>query len=166
LTAYLPVDQIKAISRGLTVTRKYSLASDKQNAPITTAKVGDNIRVTLTLVVSQDMPNVVLTDPIPAGTESINPNLDTSVSVGTTPQLNYKDPFNDGYGWWWFGNTQLKDEKTVLSAEYLPAGTYTYTYVVRAGLAGVYNVIPTTIQQVYFPDVYGRSDGLIFTITN
>lgn len=164
LTAYLPISQIKAVNRGINVNRKYSLAKDRTNTAITSAKVGDNIRVTVTLTVPEDMPYVTVTDPIPAGTESLDPNLATT-GVGVQPELKLSNPFEGGYGWWWFGDTQLRDEKTILSAEYLPRGTYTFTYVVRAGLAGTYNVIPTTAQQVYFPDVYGRSDALVFTIT-
>jgi alpha-2-macroglobulin len=165
LTAYLPVSQIKAVSKGITVSRQYSLAGDRENKPITSAKVGDSIRVTVTLTVPEDMPYVTVTDPIPAGTESLDPNLATTGGVGVQPQLQFKNPFAGGYGWWWFGDTQLRDEQTILSAEYLPRGTYTFTYVVRAGLAGTYNVIPTTAQQVYFPEVYGRSDAAVFTIT-
>jgi len=164
LNAYLPVEQVKALAHGITVTRTYSLATDKTNASITQAHVGDNIRVHLNLVVANDLQYVVLDDPIPAGTESINPNLATSSGVGTQPQLNYADPFFGGWGWWWFGDAQFRDEKTVLSAEYLPAGTYEYTYIVRAGLAGTYHVIPTTAQEFYFPEVYGRSDGQLFTL--
>ncbi len=164
LTAYLPVSQIKATNHGITVSRQYSLASDRDNKAITSAKVGDSIRVTVTITVPEDMPYVTVTDPIPAGTESLDPNLATTTGVGVQPQLQFKNPFAGGYGWWWFGDTQLRDEKTILSAEYLPRGTYTFTYVVRAGLAGTYNVIPTTAQQVYFPDVYGRSDAMVFTI--
>ncbi len=164
LTTYLPVEQVKALNRGIGITRTYSLASDKANAPIIAAHVGDDIRVHLTLVVPSDLRYVVLTDPIPAGTEAINPNLATSGSVGTQPELRLQDPLSGGYGWWWFGDTQLKDQETVLSAEYLPAGTYQYTYVVRAGLAGAYHVIPTTAQELYLPEVYGRSDGQVFTL--
>jgi uncharacterized protein YfaS (alpha-2-macroglobulin family) len=36
---------------------------------------------------------------------------------------------------------------------------------VRAGTAGEFNVIPTTAQEFYFPDVYGRSAGTTFTVT-
>jgi hypothetical protein len=164
LSVYVPVPEVAAVNRGINVTRKYSLVSDRTGTPITGAKVGDNVRVTITLSVSQDMYNVVLTDPIPAGTEALNPDLATTGGVGVAPEIRLNNPFEDGYGWWWFGDTQFRDQATLLSAEYLPKGTYTYTYVVRAGLEGVYNVIPTTAQQTYFPEVYGRSNGVKFTI--
>jgi uncharacterized protein YfaS (alpha-2-macroglobulin family) len=52
----------------------------------------------------------------------------------------------------------------VLSADYLPAGTYEYVYLVRASFPGTYHVIPPTAQEFYFPEVYGRGAGSIFTV--
>lgn len=52
-----------------------------------------------------------------------------------------------------------------MSASYLPRGTYEFVYTMRATVPGVYNVIPTTAREQYFPDVYGRSAGQIFTVT-
>ncbi len=164
LTAYLPVEQVKPLTRGLSITRSYSLMNDKDHKPITQAKVGDTIRVTLTIVAPNDLNYVVITDPIPAGTESINPELATSGSVGQQPELNLKDPLSQGWGWWWFSKTEFRDDRTVLYATYLPKGTYQYTYTLRAGLAGQYRVIPSTGQEFYFPEVYGRSDGMVFTL--
>jgi len=163
LTAYLPVEEIKAVSRGITISRQYSLASDRTNQPITEAKVGDNIQVTLTIVLPTDMNYVQITDPIPAGAELVDRQLATS-AIGEAPNLQLDDPLASGWGWWWFSDTQLRDDRVVMTATYLPAGTYRYTYTLRAGLAGVYHVIPATGQQVYFPEVYGRSDGMLFTL--
>jgi len=163
LTAYLPVEQVKPLSRGLSITRSYSLMNDPDRKPITQAKVGDNIRVTLTIVVPNDLHYVVVTDPIPAGAEAINPELATS-GVGRAPQLSRTDPLSRGWGWWWFSKTELRDDRTVLYATFLPRGTYQFTYTLRAGLAGQYKVMPATGQEFYFPEVYGRSDGLLFTL--
>jgi alpha-2-macroglobulin len=52
----------------------------------------------------------------------------------------------------------------VLTATYLPAGTYEFVYTLRAGLPGVYNVLPATAREEYFPEVFGRSAGLEFVI--
>src|SRR5262249_32101117 len=38
LTAYLPVPEIKALTRGISISRKYSLQSDNDQKPITQAK--------------------------------------------------------------------------------------------------------------------------------
>ncbi|MBX3065268.1 MAG: Ig-like domain-containing protein [Anaerolineae bacterium] len=163
LTAYLPVEQVQPLSRGITISRQYSLASDPNNTPITEAHVGDNIRVTLTIVAPNDLNYAVITDPIPAGTEGVDPGLATT-AIGQEPQLRDTDPLYDGWGWWWFSKTEFRDDRVVLYATYLPRGTYQYTYTLRAGLPGVYRVIPATGQEFYFPDTYGRSAGSLFTL--
>ncbi|MEO0561689.1 MAG: hypothetical protein AAF125_06230, partial [Chloroflexota bacterium] len=100
-------------------------------------------------------------DPIPAGMEPINPDLLTSAQIGTRPGL---DSLSNGYGWWWFSDIEFRDESVSLYSTYLPAGTYEYVYTMRATVPGTYNVIPTTAQEFYFPDVYGRGAGDTFTI--
>jgi hypothetical protein len=52
----------------------------------------------------------------------------------------------------------------VLFAQYLPRGTYEYTYLMRAGVPGQFLVMPTTAYEMYFPEVFGRSDGGRFTV--
>jgi len=52
----------------------------------------------------------------------------------------------------------------VLSAQYLPSGTYVYTYLARASTAGTFRVIPTTASEFYFPDVAGRGAGSLFVV--
>ncbi|HRE48387.1 MAG TPA: Ig-like domain-containing protein [Aggregatilineales bacterium] len=158
----LPVELVEAESRGITVERQYTIVGG-DGTPVTEAKVGDTIRVTLTIILPSDQHYIVINDPIPAGTEAINPNLATS-TVGEPPNLRLDNPFRDGWGWWWFSETELRDDRTVLYATYLPKGTYKYTYTVRAGMAGTFKVIPTTGEAFYTPEVYGRSSGSLFTI--
>jgi hypothetical protein len=59
----------------------------------------------------------------------------------------------------------MRDEKTVLFAQQLPAGTYVYTYQVQATLAGQFHVMPAHASEFYFPETWGRSNGSLFTIT-
>ena len=59
----------------------------------------------------------------------------------------------------------FRDEKVALFATNLPAGTYEYTYQIRAGLDGVYNVLPAHAEEMYFPEVFGRGDGGLFRVT-
>ena len=171
LTVFQNVEDVQALNRGIVVGREYSLVSDdcggfeQPDCPtITSAHVGDQVEVRVTLVAPTDLHYVVLEDPIPAGTEPIDTSLLTTSVVGQAPELDRTDPFYYGWGWWWFSNTDLRDEKVVLSATYLPAGTYEYTYRLNVALAGEYNVIPTTAFETYFPEVFGRGDGVVFTV--
>lgn len=162
LRVFLPVPEIEALDRGIIIERHYTMPGS--DAPVTSATVGDTLQVHLTVIVPNDLHFVVIEDPIPAGTDAVNPNLATSQQTGTQPQLNLENPLMYGWGWWYFSSIEFRDEKVVLSSSYLPAGTYEYVYSIRAGLAGEYNVIPATGSEVYFPEVYGRSAGMLFTI--
>jgi hypothetical protein len=168
LRTYKPVHEVTALSQGIIVSRQYSLAEDERETAISQATVGDTIRVRLTIIAPQDLHYVVVEDPIPAGTEGVDQSLKTTSVVGQAPELirtDRKDPW-DGYGWWWFSQIELHDEKATLFATYLPKGTYEYTYLIRASLPGEYRVIPTNAYEMYFPEVSGRSDGTLFRIAD
>jgi uncharacterized protein YfaS (alpha-2-macroglobulin family) len=166
LRAFLPVPEVEPLDRGIIIERRYTLLDDESGAAITEAHVGDVVQVRLTIIVPNSLHYVVIEDPIPAGTDAVNPDLETSQQVGTRPGLveDSNDPLRYGWGWWWFSNIEFRDEKVNLYATYLPAGTYEYVYTIRAGLPGVYNVIPATGWEFYFPEVYGRSAGSTFTV--
>lgn len=164
LTAQLPIPDLEPVSNGATITRSYSLQSDPDGRPITEATVGDIIEVRLSIIVPESMHYVQVYDPLPAGAEGIDPNLTTNAQIGTRPSINRTNPLRYGWGWWWFTNTEFRDEAVVLNADFLSAGTYEYVYTMRAGIEGTYNVIPPAIREVYFPDVYGRGAGSSFTI--
>jgi hypothetical protein len=157
------------------VARQYSPVDDTGQSGATryvdTARVGDVIQVKLTLVAPTDLHYVVVEDPLPAGFEGVDLSLKTTSVVGEQPTLrNLTAEEEDrwyrwyGWGWWWFSNSEMRDEKVVLFAEYLPRGTYEYTYLMRAGLRGVFYTMPSTAYQMYFPEVFGRSDGGKFTV--
>ncbi|MBZ0298006.1 MAG: Ig-like domain-containing protein [Anaerolineae bacterium] len=162
LNAYLPVPQVEPLSRGIIVQRRY--VDPDTGETITEAQVGDLVQVRLTVIAPNDLHYVVVEDPIPAGSEGVDPNLQTSQQIGTQPELNPADTLSYGWGWWWFSNIEFRDEKVVLYSTYLPAGTYEYVYNIRAGLEGTYNVIPPTGREFYLPEVYGRGAGSVFTI--
>jgi uncharacterized protein YfaS (alpha-2-macroglobulin family) len=174
LRTFLPVEQVEALNRGIIVGREYTLAScDPQELEpgeacpkIDSVEVGETVRVKLTIIAPSDLYYLVVEDPFPAGTEAVDVQLKTTSAVGEAPELRLTDPWSwDGWGWWWFSHTELRDEKAVLFATHLPAGTYEYTYLIRAGLPGEYRVLPTTAYEMYFPEVFGRGDGMLFTIS-
>jgi alpha-2-macroglobulin len=119
----------------------------------------------ITIVAPNALHYLVVDDPLPAGLEAVDQSLSTSPQSVEVPQVySWEDIFWRGWGWWFFRHIQLRDEKVVLSTNYLPAGTYVYTYLVRASTIGVFNTIPTTAQEFYFPEVYGRGEGSLFTV--
>ncbi|GIK65369.1 MAG: hypothetical protein BroJett018_31630 [Chloroflexota bacterium] len=164
LRTFLDVPSVEPASRGIIIERRYYRANDPDKTPITSAHVGEEIVVELTIIAPRNLHYVVIEDPIPAGSDAVDPNLLTTSILSDGPELERDDPLSRGWGWWWFSQTEFRDEKVVMYATYLPPGTYTYSYTLRMGLAGEYNVIPPTGFEFYFPEVYGRGAGLLFTI--
>ena len=170
LTAYLPAEEVKAANRGIVIARKYESAScqPKPGAPcpaIDTAKIGENVRVRLTLVAPTALNYVTVNDPFPGGTEAVDTSLKTAqqtADLSGQPSFGFGDV--DGWGWWWFSHTELRDDHAALFATYLPAGTYEYTYVLRPSIIGQFKVMPAHVNETYFPEVFGRSDGSVFTV--
>ncbi len=171
LRYFMPVEEVEALSRGIIVARQYfnSDCTDEVCEPITSAQVGDVIRVKLTLIAPNDLHFLVVEDPLPAGAEAVDRSLQTTSVVGQDPTLeNVSRTYGRGYygwGWWWFTHTDMRDEKVALFADYLPRGTYEYTYLIRASVPGEFLTIPTTAYLMYFPEVWGRSDGGKFIIS-
>jgi hypothetical protein len=175
LETYQAADSVRADSRGVVIGRQYTIVRDTCGhknqpdcPPATEAPAGDTIQVTLNIVAPHDLVYVVVEDPFPAGAEAVDTSLKTTSMTSETPQLTNSDrnsPFGDGgWGWWYFNRSELRDEKLVLYADRLPAGSYAYTYTLHASLPGTYKVIPPTAREVYFPEVYGRGDGSEFRI--
>jgi len=173
LRVYLPVEEIDPANRGIMVYRQYSDAAcdpaEEECPEVQEVRVGDTVRVKLTIVAPNDLYYVVVEDPLPAGGDGIDTGLATTSLLEQDPRLQRqsKNPiWYDFYWWWWnwYSRTEMRDEKVVLFADYLPKGTYEYTYTFRATLPGEYRVIPTVASEMYFPEVFGRSDGRLLTI--
>jgi hypothetical protein len=125
--------------------------------------VGDFVQVKLTLIAPTDLNYVLVEDYLPAGVEAVDSSLATTSVVGQPPEFGQAGE-DEPWGWWYFTHTDLRDEKAVLFATYLPQGVYEYTYTVRATIPGEYRVVPTHAEQMYFPEVFGRSDGGVFRV--
>jgi len=164
LRYFLPVEDVKALSRGVVVGRQYSPV-DAPDERVDGTAVGDVIQVKLTIVAPNDLHYVVVEDPLPAGCEGVDQSLQTTSVVGQPPSLERVDDWDRwGWGWWWFSHTEMRDEKVVLFATYLPKGTYEYTYLMRASLPGQFLTMPALAYEMYFLEVFGRSDGGKFVV--
>lgn len=161
LRYYLPVADVEALDRGITLIREYFPVTRPATDPHT-AQVGDIVRVKLTLIASTNLHYVLVESPLPAGYEALDTSLKTTGMIGSDGLS--RANLLRGYGWWRFNHTELRDEKVALFSTYLPRGVYEYTYLMRASLPGVYNTLPAMASQMYFPEVFGRSAGDVFTV--
>jgi uncharacterized protein YfaS (alpha-2-macroglobulin family) len=170
LTVYRPIEEVQANSRGLTVQREYfrydGLCGGIENPcpPAPSSVVGEDLLARVLLIVPSDQYYLVVEDPYPAGMEPIDTQLLTTPTGGAPVNLAQADLFRGGWGGWWFSKVSFGDDRLKLFADYLPAGTYQYTYLIRAVLPGEYRVLPPRAWAVYFPEVYGQGSGRVYTI--
>ncbi|HSH01683.1 MAG TPA: Ig-like domain-containing protein [Anaerolineae bacterium] len=169
LNSFVDADSVEAVSRGVSVERRYYAAdceaAEERCEPLSSVEAGTDVRVELTIIVEQDLLYAIIEDPLPAGGEAIDPNLDTNPAQAGGEIQPLGIDYRYGYwGWWYFNQIEYRDEKVVFSATYLPAGTYQYSYTLRTPLPGRYQVRPTVAYQEFAPEVFGRSDGLVFEI--
>ena len=170
-----PAREVDALNRGFAVTREYSLLDDPDTR-VTSAKLGDTVRVKLTVLVPADRNYAEIRDLLPAGLEAIDTRLDI-VDPAVVAQLEaerrraaqenaggYSAPW---FGWYWspWQTVETRDDRTVLLADTLPEGVYEYTYYARATTPGDFFAAPVEAGETYFPEVFGRSDSGRFTVT-
>jgi len=160
---YAPTDlNLKALDAGFVIQRRYEAVDDPEDVSqdsdgIWHIKAGARVRVHITLVADNRRYHVALVDPLPAGLEIINPALAVSQS---TPQ---DDPSTLRYGWWWWGtwyeHQNMRDDRAEAFTSLLWDGVYEYTYLARATTPGTFVVPPTKAEEMYSPEVFGRSNS-------
>ena len=153
---YAPDDlDLEPLDRGFVVQRSYEAVGDPGDVWLDDDGVwhvlaGATVRVNVTMVNDSRRTNMVLIDPLAAGFETLNPALAVTGDVDV----------RDGSGWWWwtwYRHQNLRDDRAEAFATYLWAGTHEYSYVVRATTPGSFVVPPARAEEIYAPEVFGRS---------
>ena len=156
---YAPDDfDLDPLDRGFVVQRSYEAVNDDGDVWQTEdgvwhVKAGAEVRVNLTMVNDSRRTNMAMIDPLPAGLEPSNPSLAVTADVQV-------DPAEIEASWWywtWYDHQNLRDDRVEAFAGYLWAGTHSYSYVARATTPGTFVVPPTSAEEIYAPEVFGRS---------
>ena len=160
---YAPTDlQLDPLDMGFVVQRTYEAVDDPADVRLDEEgvwhiKAGARVRIRLSMVAVNRRYHVALVDRLPAGLEIINPDLAVSESVPSDP----KDTSTTGSYWWWWGpwydHQNLRDAGAEAFTPYLWDGVYNYSYVARATTPGEFVVPPAKAEEMYSPEVFGRS---------
>jgi uncharacterized protein YfaS (alpha-2-macroglobulin family) len=159
--SYAPTDlNLEPLDMGFTVQRVYEAIDD--SADVTRdedgtwhIKAGARVRVKISMVANTRRYHVALVDPLPAGLEIINPALAVSEEVPSDPTER-----QDRWWWWWwpwYDHQNLRDERAEAFTTLLWEGVYSYSYVARATTPGEFVVPPAKAEEMYTPEVFGRS---------
>jgi uncharacterized protein YfaS (alpha-2-macroglobulin family) len=157
---YAPTDlDMEPLEMGFVVERSYEAVDNAEDVTrdesgVWHIKAGARVRVRLNMVADNRRYHVALVDPLPAGLEIINPALSVSESIPA-------DPNERRTGWWWWGSwfehQNLRDDRAEAFTTLLWDGVYNYSYVARATTPGEFVVPPAKAEEMYSPEVFGRS---------
>ncbi len=145
----------QALDNGFHIERTYAVA----DAPAsTTFKAGDLINVTLRIRNTKERRYVAVTDPIPAGTEPVEAWFATTATALAEAQQNNETA--SSWAWWLRGGfdyVERHDDRVNVFATRLNEGEHVFTYLVRATTAGTFIAAPTHAEEMYEPEVFGRT---------
>ncbi|HKR64372.1 MAG TPA: hypothetical protein VJZ00_11625, partial [Thermoanaerobaculia bacterium] len=144
------------LDQGFHIERSYALQNGGANA--TSFQAGDLINVTLRIRTTKERRFVAVTDPLPAGTEPVEAWFaTTAIALREAQQQS-----DAGVPWaWWlrggFDHVERHDDRVDLFATRMSQGEHVYTYLVRATTAGTFIAAPTHAEEMYEPEVFGRT---------
>ena len=160
----------KATNAGIEVVREYSVQRNDQWQLLASPmqiKRGELVRVDLFVDVPAARNFVVVDDPVPGGLEPVNRELATASTVdadqgefaaaGGSFWFKYGDWSEYGVALWDFYHRELRHDSARFYADYLPAGHYHLSYAAQAIASGEFSSSPAKAEEMYDPDVYGKS---------
>lgn len=145
--AYAPASFEKPASEGFELERKVEpLRGD--------LRAGKRAVVTLTVRTKQDRLFVALEDPLPAGWEIV----DSSFAVeGREDARALEGQEARGGSWGTFHRSEKYDDRVQVFADYMTAGEHKWSYLIQATTPGKWRVPAATVEEMYKPEVFGRT---------
>ena len=160
---YAPAaETLKALDGGFHVERQYAPVVDgKAGSAGTSFQAGDLVRVTLAFDLPKERRFVAVTDPIPAGFEPVESWFATTAAdlakeseeQDGSSQPKWEDIWKRGT----FDHVERHDDRVLLFATRLSEGHHEFSYTVRATTAGVFVAAPARAEEMYEPEVLGRT---------
>jgi uncharacterized protein YfaS (alpha-2-macroglobulin family) len=151
----------QGLDSGISIERTYAPFVETGTRPAATSfNAGDLVRVTLTFRLTKERRFVAVTDPLPAGFEAVESWFSTTARSLADQQDQQGESGDDWLAWWrrgGFDHVERHDDRVQLFATRLAEGRHTFTYVVRATTAGTFRTAPAHAEEMYEPEVFGRT---------
>ena len=166
-----------SINAGIEIHREYSVERDGKwvlgKNPLE-VRTGDLVRVDLFVSLPSERFFVVVEDPVPGGLEPVNRELATSSEVDAqkgeaafapeSMRSRYTDWTNFGISRWSFYHKELRHDSARFYSERLGPGHYYLSYTAQAIAPGEFTALPARGEQMYEPDVYGKSSPTVLKV--
>jgi uncharacterized protein YfaS (alpha-2-macroglobulin family) len=139
---------------------------------VSRAEAGDLVLVDLLVEAAEPRDQLVLVDPLPAGVEAIDFDLETSSKLesvdGVANERIAARGGQLGYGAA-FGvpenvHREVHDDRVITFARHIDPGMYHFRYLARASTLGHFVVPPAEIRCMYSPEVSGRTAASTFDV--
>ncbi len=162
---------------------------DSDGKAATEFQAGELVRVRVRVATRMERHYVAVDVPLPAGLEAVDLQLATSAHQPTAQhqernegegEEGFDDNGTDGQaggdsggaddfdatGWFYspFVWSEKRDDRAVYFADVLPAGVHVQSFVARATTPGKFLLKPAKAEEMYTPEVFGRSEGGTITI--
>jgi len=141
---FLPLEKVERSTQAISVQKQYFVERNGAWVATTEAKLGERIKVKLTVINDAELQYVHLKDARPSGVEQV-----------------YRP---SGYQWWQGYYFTMKDASTNYFFDHLGKGKREFEYEVKANNAGVFNSGITTVACMYDPSVQAHSENVVLTI--
>jgi uncharacterized protein YfaS (alpha-2-macroglobulin family) len=150
-----------ALDQGIRIERRYESFVENGDGRVGTSfAAGDLVRVVLKVTLPKERRYIAVTDPIAAGFEAVDGWFSTTAS----DMARQSSVSSDDSGNWWqrwqrggFDHVEKFDDRVVLFATRLSDGTHEYSYLVRATTSGTFTAAGAWAEEMYAPEVNGRS---------
>jgi hypothetical protein len=157
---YVPASPPPPTEQGIRVERRYERFVENGESPAaTTFDAGDLIRVSLTVTLATERRFVAVTDAVPAGVEAVDGFFRTTASDLARDASQQES--DESWDAWWrrggFDHVEKYDDRVMLFATRLGQGRHEFSYLVRATTSGTFAAPGTWAEEMYAPEVHGRS---------
>jgi uncharacterized protein YfaS (alpha-2-macroglobulin family) len=172
-----PLDAGFFVEKSLHSVSAATLGKGGAGAPAGVARellAGELVLVDLTVVTPAPRQYVVLDDALPAGLEAIDPKLFTTADwlknsgfaddascsgcggeQGADDASGYRAPYD---------RNEVRDDRVLFFVDQLPAGLWHYRYLARATTLGRFVLPPTRVEEMYEPEVFGRTATAVIEV--
>jgi alpha-2-macroglobulin len=166
------VDQLfqEGLDQGLTIERSYAPFVERGEAsPTTTFKAGDLVRVTLRLRLTTERRFVAMSDPLSAGFEPVESWFTTTArDLAADQESQGRSEGESAWRAWWerggFDHVERHNDRVLAFATRLSEGAHEFSYIVRATTVGTYRTAPAHAEEMYQPEVFGRTATAIVEV--
>lgn len=163
--SYIPKEADKpALDRGIALDRRIV---DRNDQPLSSAGLGEELFLEVVLTTKSLGRSVAVTLPLPAGVEAVDPTLATT-AIRPEEEGEHED---EGAGWDYacagfagFDHLELRDDRVLLYASCLPAGTWTTRVRLIATTPGRFDEGPAKAELMYEPEIFGTQPGPDFEV--